>query len=41
MVYKFLDKTSGGAVKNKNMSNQRPLGLTTRELTEELHKPVT
>ena len=33
MVYKFLDKkTSGGAVKNENMSNQ--------ELAEELHKPT-
>ena len=42
MVYKFLDnKTSGGAVKNKNMSDQRPLDLTTRELAKELHKPIT
>ena len=33
VVYNFFDKkASGGAVKNKNMSNQ--------ELTEELHKPI-
>ena len=33
MVYKSFDKkTSGGAVKNKNMPNQ--------ELAEELHKPI-
>ena len=33
MVYKSFDKkTSGGAVKNKNMLNQ--------ELAEELHKPI-
>ena len=33
MVYKYFDKkTSGGAVKNENMSN--------KELAEELHKPV-
>ena len=33
MVYNFFDKkASGGAVKNKNMSNQK--------LTEELHKPI-
>ena len=28
----FLIKTSGGVIKNENMSNQ--------ELTEELHKPI-
>ena len=33
MVYKYFDKkTSGGAIKNENMSN--------KELAEELHKPV-
>ena len=33
MVYKFFDKkTSGGAIKNENMSNKK--------LTEELHKPI-
>ena len=33
MIYKFFDKkTSGGAIKNKNMSN--------KELAEELHKPI-
>ena len=32
VVYKFLDKSSGGAIENKFMSNQ--------ELTEELHKSV-
>ena len=33
MVHKFLDKkTSGGAIKNENMSN--------KELAEELHKPI-
>ena len=33
MVYKCFDKkTSGGAIKNKNMSN--------KELAEELHKPI-
>ena len=34
MVYKFFDKrTSGGTIKNENISN--------KELTEELHKPIT
>ena len=33
MVYKFFDKkTSGGTVKNENISN--------KELAEELHKPI-
>ena len=33
MAYKFFDKkTSGGTLKNKNISNQ--------ELAEELHKPI-
>ena len=33
MVYKFFDKkTSGGTVKNKNISN--------KELATELHKPI-
>ena len=37
----LADKSaSGGAVKNENMSNQRPLDLATRELAEELHKPI-
>ena len=42
MVCKFLNKkASGDAVKNENMINQRSLNLTTQELAEELHKPVT
>ena len=33
MVYKFFDKeTSGGGIKNENMSDQ--------QLAEELHKPI-
>ena len=49
MVNKFFDKKtfaalankfSGGAVKNENMSNQRPLDLATRKLAEELNKPI-
>ena len=41
MVYNVFDKkASGCAVKNKNMSNHRPLDLATRELSGELHKPI-
>ena len=37
----LADKSaSSGAVKNENMSNERPLDLATRELAEELHKPI-
>ena len=33
MVYKFFDKkTSGGGIKNENISN--------KELAEDLHKPI-
>ena len=32
--------SSGGAVKNQNMSNRRPLDLAKRDLAEELHKPI-
>ena len=49
MVCKFFDKkTSGSVIKNENISNQSPLDLAclanvsdrTRELAEELHKPI-
>ena len=46
MVYKVFDKTSSGsntsvdAVKSEIMSKQCPLYLVTRELVEELHKPI-
>ena len=41
MVYKCFDKkASGRTVKNENISNKRPLDLATRELAEELHKPI-
>ena len=41
MVYNFFDKkASGGVIKNENISNKRPLDLATRELAEELQKPV-
>ena len=49
MVYKSFDKkyalladksASSAAVKNENMSNLRPLGISKRELTEELHKSI-
>ena len=32
--------SSGGAVKNQNMSNRRPLDLAKRDLAEESHKPI-
>ena len=32
--------SSGGAVKNQNMSNRRPLDLAKQDLAEELHKPI-
>ena len=32
--------SSGGAVKNQNMLNRRPLDLAKRDLAEELHKPI-
>ena len=35
MVYKiFYKKTSGSAIKNKNISNKRPFDLATRELAQ-------
>ena len=41
LVYKFFDKkTSGSGIKNENISNKRPLDLTTGELVEKLHKPI-
>ena len=41
MVYKFFDKkTSASSIKNENISNKHPLDLATRELAEELHKPI-
>ena len=41
IVYKiFAKKTSGSGIKNENISNQRRLDLATRELAEELHKPI-
>ena len=37
----LADKSAScGAVKNENMSNQRPLELATQELAEELHKLI-
>ena len=36
----LIKKTSGSGIKNENISNKRPLDLATRELAEELHKPV-
>ena len=42
MVFKYFDKkTSGNGIKNKNTSDQRPSDLATRQLVEELHKPIT
>ena len=42
VVYNFFDKkTSGSGIKNENISNQHPLDLTTLELAEELHKPIS
>ena len=35
-----LIKNSGSGIKNENMSGQRPLDLATRQLAEELHKPI-
>ena len=41
MVYKFFDKkTSGGTVKNENISNKGLLDLATQELAEELHRQI-
>ena len=41
MVYKFFDKkNSSSGVKNDNILKKRPLELATRELAEELHKPI-
>ena len=41
MVYKFFNKkTSVCSIKNKNLSDQRPSDLTTRQLAEKLHKPI-
>ena len=41
MDYKYFDKKgSGETVKNKNISNKRPLDLAPRELAKELHKPI-
>ena len=41
MVYKFFDKkNSSSGIKNVNILQKRPLELATRELAEELHKPI-
>ena len=41
MVYIFFNKkTSGSGSNNKIKQNQRPLDLATRQLAEELHKPI-
>ena len=41
MVYKFFDKkSSSGAIKTDIISNQWPSDLATRQLVEELHKPI-
>ena len=41
MVYKFFDKKSSrGSVKSDIISNQRVSDLVTRQLQEELHKPI-
>ena len=41
MVFKYFDKkTSGNGIKNENTSDQRPSVLATRQLVEELHKPI-
>ena len=41
MVYKFLNKkSSGGDIKNENLSDQRSSDLVTRQLAEKLHKPI-
>ena len=41
MVYKFFDKkTSGGTVKNENISNKRLLDLAKQKLAEELHRQI-
>ena len=41
MVYKFFDKkNSSSGIKNDNILKKRPLELATRELAEELHKPI-
>ena len=38
---KFFDKkTSVGTVRNENMSDQHPSNLPSRQLAEELHKPI-
>ena len=36
----LIKKTSGSDIKNENISNKRPPYLPTRELAEELHKPI-
>ena len=41
IVYKCFDKkNSGSGIKSENMSGQRPTDLATRQLAEELHKPI-
>ena len=41
MVYNLFDKkTSGRGIKIENISNKCSLDLATRELAEELHKPI-
>ena len=40
MVYKFFDKKSSGSGVNTHANKERPLGLATHQVAEELHKPV-
>ena len=41
VVYKVFDKKkSGRGIKTENIWNKYPLDLATRELVEELHKPI-
>ena len=37
----LIKKASSSGIKNKNISDQRPLDLVLQELAEELHKPIT
>ena len=37
----LIKKASSSGIKNKNISDQRPLDLVLQELAEELNKPIT
>ena len=39
-THSLIKKTSGSGIENENMSDQRPSDLATRQLVEELHKPI-